>query len=85
MWRGFPRSACRCSGTGRAAECDADLSTAPGIAPIEFACAAPDRLGVLGPATLEAWFRLHTLREQSAYVDLMTSLPQPVGAGRNRA
>lgn len=66
--------------TGEAAECDGDLITASGMAPIEFARAVLDRIGVLAPDTLDAWYRLYTLREESAYLDLMKSLPQPVGA-----
>lgn len=71
--------------TGELAQCDGDLITASGIAPIEFAHAVLDRLGVFAPETLDAWYRLYTLREEAAYFDLMTSLPQPAGAGQNSA
>ncbi|HKS44097.1 MAG TPA: type 1 glutamine amidotransferase family protein [Amycolatopsis sp.] len=38
---------------------DGDLITASGSAPLEFAREALARLGVLAPASLEAWYRLH--------------------------
>ncbi|HJQ46325.1 MAG TPA: type 1 glutamine amidotransferase family protein [Amycolatopsis sp.] len=59
---------------------DGDLITASGMAPVEFAREALARLDVLGPETLDAWYRLNADREEAAYFDLMNSLPHPVGA-----
>jgi putative intracellular protease/amidase len=59
---------------------DGDLITASGMAPVEFAREALGRLGVLAPASLDAWYRLYTNRQETAYFDLMNSLPRQVGA-----
>lgn len=56
---------------------DGDLITASGVAPVEFARAVLGRLGVLKPATLDAWFRLQTERTTESFMDLMGSLPTP--------
>ena len=56
---------------------DGDLITATGTAPVEFARAVLDRLGVLRPSTLDAWHRLQTERSTESFVALMDSLPTP--------
>jgi putative intracellular protease/amidase len=60
---------------------DGDLITASGLAPLEFAREALGRLGVFSPTTLDAWYRLNANGEESAYGELMKSLPQAVVPG----
>jgi len=56
---------------------DGDLITATGTAPVEFARAVLDRLGVLRHSTLDAWHRLQTERTTASFTALMGSLPTP--------
>ena len=54
-----------------------NLITASGLAPVEFAYHVFRRLGVMSPATLEAWHGLFTTRKPEYFFALMQSLPQP--------
>lgn len=54
---------------------DGELITASGVAPVEFARAVLDRLGVVKPSTLDAWYRLQTERTTESFLALMGSLP----------
>jgi len=55
---------------------DGDLITASGLAPVEFAYQVFRRLGVMTPATLEAWHGLFATRQPEYFYALMGSLPQ---------
>jgi putative intracellular protease/amidase len=54
---------------------DNNLITASGLAPVEFACHIFRRLGVMHPATLDAWHGLFTTRKPEYFFALMASLP----------
>jgi putative intracellular protease/amidase len=54
---------------------DGNLITASGLAPVEFAYHIFRRLGVMAPATLEAWHGLLTTRKPEYFYSLMASLP----------
>jgi len=54
---------------------DANLITASGLAPVEFAYHVFRTLGVMTPATLEAWHGLFTTRQPEYFYALMGSLP----------
>ncbi|MDO9633301.1 MAG: type 1 glutamine amidotransferase family protein [Humidesulfovibrio sp.] len=51
-----------------------DLITASGTAPLEFARLILQRLGVFSEKTLEAWYKLHTLKEPQYFFQLMQSV-----------
>ena len=53
-----------------------NLITASGMAPVEFAYQIFKRLGVMLPATLEAWYGLYTTKKPEYFYALMQSLPQ---------
>ena len=55
---------------------DANLITASGLAPVEFAYHVFRRLDVMAPATLKAWHGLFTTRQPAYFYALMGSLPQ---------
>jgi hypothetical protein len=59
---------------------DGNLITASGIAPVEFAYQIFRSQNVMGPATLEAWHRLFTTRNQVYFYALMASLPKKPGS-----
>ena len=59
-----------------AAVTDGNLITASGLAPVEFAYQVFRRLGVMTPATLEAWHGLFATRQPEYFYALMGSLPQ---------
>lgn len=65
---------------GMPAVTDGDLITASGVAPLHFAKAVLERLGVFSATALDAWYRLNAEQEESAYFELMGSLPQPAAA-----
>jgi putative intracellular protease/amidase len=77
---GFLRTICGDSYTGTAlyeeqpAVMDGNLITAAGTAPLEFTCLMIERLNVFHPATLEAWFKLHTEKQAKYFEQLMASL-----------
>jgi putative intracellular protease/amidase len=54
---------------------DNNLITASGLAPVEFACHIFRKLGVMHPATLDAWHGLFTTRKPEYFYALMASLP----------
>jgi putative intracellular protease/amidase len=54
---------------------DNNLITASGLAPVEFASHIFRRLGVMPPATLDAWHGLFTTRKPEYFFALMASLP----------
>nr|WP_319375169.1 DJ-1/PfpI family protein [uncultured Methanoregula sp.] len=56
---------------------DGNLITASGMAPVEFAYQVFKRLGVMLPATLEAWYGLYTTKKPEYFYALMQSLPRP--------
>ncbi|MGX7826756.1 DJ-1/PfpI family protein [Actinokineospora sp. 24-640] len=56
---------------------DGDLVTATGVAPLEFARAVLERLGVLSPAALAAWYGLFSTHEPQHFHALMAAVPQP--------
>ncbi|MBV9847294.1 MAG: glutamine amidotransferase [Kutzneria sp.] len=60
---------------GEPAVTDGDLITASGTAPVEFAREVFRRLGVFSPATVNAWYGLHTERTAEQFAALMHSLP----------
>jgi putative intracellular protease/amidase len=51
-----------------------NLITASGLAPVEFAYHVFRKLGVMSPATLEAWYGLFTTRKPEFFYTLMESL-----------
>ncbi|NVD97624.1 DJ-1/PfpI family protein [Massilia sp. BJB1822] len=53
---------------------DANLITATGLAPLEFAREVIGLLGVFKPQTLEAWFQLFKTREPQYFGDLLASM-----------
>jgi putative intracellular protease/amidase len=53
---------------------DGNLITAGGLAPVAFAYHIFRRLGVMSPATLEAWHGLYTTRKPEYFFALMESL-----------
>jgi putative intracellular protease/amidase len=53
---------------------DRNLITASGLAPVEFAYHVFGKLGVMSPATLEAWYGLFTSRQPEYFYALMESL-----------
>ncbi|AKU21273.1 DJ-1/PfpI family protein [Massilia sp. NR 4-1] len=53
---------------------DANLITASGLAPLEFAREVIGLLGVFKPETLEAWYRLFQTREPQYFGDLVASM-----------
>jgi putative intracellular protease/amidase len=55
---------------------DGNLITASGLAPVEFAYQVFRRLGVMTPATLEAWHGLFATWQPEYFYALMGSLPQ---------
>ena len=55
---------------------DGNLITASGMAPVEFAYQVFKRLGVMLPATLEAWYGLYTTKKPEYFYALMQSLPR---------
>ncbi len=55
---------------------DGNLITAGGMAPVEFAYQVFKRLGVMLPATLEAWYGLYTTKKPEYFYALMQSLPR---------
>lgn len=59
---------------------DRNLITATGLAPLEFAHEVFQLLGVMRPATLEAWYQLHRTREAKWFHALMQSM-QPEQQG----
>lgn len=50
---------------------DDDLITAGGTAPVEFAREILAKLDLLSPRALQAWYRLHALHDEDAYLILM--------------
>jgi putative intracellular protease/amidase len=58
-----------------AAVTDGNLITASGLDPVEFAYHIFRRLGVMTPATLDAWHGLFTSRKPEFFYALMESLP----------
>lgn len=58
---------------------DANLITASGLAPVEFAYHVFRQLDVMAPATLAAWHGLYTTRKPEYFYTLMESLPRPQG------
>lgn len=60
---------------------DRNLVTACGAAPVEFAYQVFKRLGVMLPATLEAWNGLYTTKKPEYFYALMQSLPRPPAPG----
>jgi putative intracellular protease/amidase len=59
---------------------DRNLITASGLAPVEFAYQVFRKLGVMSPATLEAWHGLFTSRKPEFFYALMESLKhEPAG------
>jgi putative intracellular protease/amidase len=54
---------------------DNNLITASGLAPVEFACHIFRKLGVMHPATLDAWRGFFTTRRPEYFYALMASLP----------
>lgn len=56
---------------------DCNLVTACGAAPVEFAYQVFKRLGVMLPATLEAWYGLYTTKKPEYFYALMESLSRP--------
>ncbi len=55
---------------------DGNLITAGSFAPVEFATHLFRRLGVMSPATLDAWYNLSTTRKPEYFFALMASLPK---------
>jgi putative intracellular protease/amidase len=55
---------------------DGDLITAGPTAPVEFARAVLDRLGVYTPETLDAWYRLFGEQDAGAYFELAAVVPR---------
>ncbi|WP_440950631.1 type 1 glutamine amidotransferase family protein [Methanosphaerula subterraneus] len=55
---------------------DDNLITASGLAPVAFAYQVFQRLDVMNPATLEAWYNLYTTRKPEFFFALMQSLPR---------
>jgi putative intracellular protease/amidase len=55
---------------------DGDLITASAIAPVEFARAIVNRLGLYESEVLDAWYRLYGQRDPSAYPALMAAAGQ---------
>ncbi len=55
---------------------DRGLVTASGMAPLEFAREILIELGVMAPATLDAWYRLYRTHEAADFFALMGSLPK---------
>lgn len=55
---------------------DGNLITASGLAPVEFAYNIFRQLGVMSPATLEAWHGLFTTRKPEFFYALIESLPK---------
>lgn len=53
---------------------DNNLITGSGLAPVEFACHIFRKLGVMHPATLDAWHGLFTTRKPEYFFALMASL-----------
>ena len=78
----FLRMTCGDAYTGAAlykqqpAVTDADLITAAGTAPLEFACQILERMDVFSPATLAAWYKLHNEKRPEYFAELMESLPK---------
>lgn len=58
------------------AVCDRGLITAPGVAPLEFAREILIQLGVMAPATLDAWYQLYRTHGAADFFALMASLPK---------
>lgn len=52
---------------------DGDLVTASGIAPVEFARAALERLGALTPQALASWFKLYRHQDPAGFHELMAA------------
>ena len=55
---------------------EGNLITASGLAPVEFAFHIFQKLDVMTPATLEAWYGLFTTRKPEYFSALMASLAQ---------
>jgi len=55
---------------------DADLITASGIAPLDFAYQIINRLDLFSQATLDAWYRLFSTHEPEYFFALMQSLSE---------
>lgn len=55
---------------------DGKLTTASGIAPLEFAHQVLKNLDVFTPRTLESWYKLYLTREARYFYSLMESLDQ---------
>ncbi|HWP96012.1 MAG TPA: type 1 glutamine amidotransferase family protein [Syntrophomonadaceae bacterium] len=53
---------------------DANLITASGIAPLEFAYQVLKSLAVFSPQTLESWYSLYATREAKYFYALMSSI-----------
>jgi len=53
---------------------DGDLITGSGIAPADFSYHVFRKLGVMNPATLEAWYALFTTKRPEYYHALIASL-----------
>jgi len=58
---------------------DGNLITASGLAPVEFAYHVFQRLEVMSPAALDAWYGLFITRKPEFFYALMESLPQAPG------
>jgi putative intracellular protease/amidase len=56
---------------------DGNLITASGLAPVEFAYQMFRKMGVMTPASLEAWHGLFSTRKPEYFNALMESLQQP--------
>lgn len=56
---------------------DGNLITANGTAPLDFAKAVLERLGVMSPEALTAWYQLYRTSEARYFYELMNALPQP--------
>ena len=57
--------------TGEPAVTDGDLITASGVAPVHFARAIFDRLGIYAPAVAASWFKLYGDRDPAGFYELM--------------
>jgi transcriptional regulator GlxA family with amidase domain len=59
---------------------DGDLITASGTAPVDFARAIFERLGVYVPEVLGAWVAMYKHQDQSAFYTLMAASAKGTGA-----
>jgi putative intracellular protease/amidase len=52
---------------------DGDLITASGVAPVHFAQAIFERLGIYAPGVAESWFKLYGDRDPAGFFELMSA------------